>query len=214
MPTTDFYAGAGDGRVNNSNSSTTWATIHDAATGNASSSVATTTNIYATTSAPSTTFTCIRSFFPIDTSGLSDTCTVTAADFVFNINSVANSGTQTPALVQTSQASTSSLVSADFDQCGAISNPTEGATRLTISSTGIKTFSLNSTGLTWISKSDYTKLGVRSGNLDCDNVSPTDGVDEALIIADTSEATGTSTDPYLSVTWSESTTFTPKIIII
>lgn len=211
MPTTDFYSGGGDGNVLNANAS--YSTCHDAVTGSGFDYTSTVLTIR--TSAPSTNYTVSRIFLPIDTSGLSDTCTVTAATLNITCTQpLLSYGTCDMALVQTSQSSTSTLSTADFDQCGSISNPTEGATRIEVFSTGVKTMTLDSTGISWISKSGFTMLGLRTGWLDCDNATPTLSSQEMYTRFASSETTGTSSDPYLSVTWSEPSTFTPKVIII
>lgn len=65
------------------------------------------------------------------------------------------------------------MVVEDFDQSGT----TEGADRQTITTTGWKTFALNATGLSWISKTGYTKLGLKTA-LDIDNTAPVDASNE------------------------------------
>jgi len=111
-----------------------------------------------------------------------------------------NDGDDFITVVQTSQADTASLTTADYDQCGAISNPTEGATRIDIGSITIgayNSWTLNATGLGWISKTGYTFLGLREGH-DAINSAITFGINRVKFAG--SEATGTANDPYLDVT--------------
>ena len=64
------------------------------------------------------------------------------------------------------------MVVEDFDQCGAINAPDEGASRFdyTVKVAGIW-FILNSTGLGWINKGGYTHFGLRSAH-DLSNTTP------------------------------------------
>ncbi len=196
LNSTDFFSGSGDGEVQNSNA--TWSTGHDAATGTFASTAATTPSCY--TTIVTGTYNISRSFIPFDTSSLQDAAIISAATLKLNVATVNQSvGTSSFALVQTSQASPTALATTDFGSCGSASSPTEGATRLVISTTGSKTFTLNATGLTWISLTSYTLLGMRTGWLDCDNVAPTDNVQEVSISWSASETSGTTNDPTLTV---------------
>jgi len=194
--TTSYYSGSGDGYVENSNSN--WNICHDATSGSDSDYIYAATFI--SSHVESSNYVIRRAFFPIDTSSIPDNAEIQSATFHFDIYSIdQKKGTNYFALVQTSQASVTSLTNDDFDQCGAVNNPTEGADRLQVpSSTGWYSFSLNSTGLGWINKTGYTKLGIRSGDLDCDDVAPTDGSHEFCVQVYTSES---SYDPYLEVTY-------------
>lgn len=191
---TTFYSGAGDGRVYYGTN--IWNVTHDSSTGYAAY---TQSGDVLSSHYSAGTYHIHRFFLPFDTSALDDGATIQSATLNVNVTNVYQAvGTSSVAVVQTSQASTSELVNEDFDQCGAIDNPTEGATRIAITSTGWKQWTLNATGLGWISKTGWTKLGLRIGWLDCDDVAPTDGSQELWITIDTSE---TANDPYLQVTW-------------
>jgi len=195
--TTSYYSGSGDGYIRKYDPN--WDTCHDASSGDLTNYTGTEINLYVIQGAND--YYCYRTFFPIDTSGIPDTADIISANFHFYICSIEakNVGTNYLSLVHTSQASTSSLVDDDFDQCGAVNNPTEGASRLEVpSTTGWCSFSLNSTGLGWIDKTGYTKLGIRSGDLDCDDVAPVDGSHELGIKISSSESTD---DPYLEVSY-------------
>lgn len=175
-----FYAAvpnnAGDGNVSREYNSN-YATQHDAATGTSVNNIYT----FFSASAYGSTNNINRAFIPFDTSSLPDDITVTSATLRIYGSSVDD----TPSLdcgfvtiVQTTQASETNLITEDYDQCGAVSNPTEGVDTgnrkdLTDFTTGLTwaEFTLNSTGRSWISKTSYTKLGVRIG---CDalNIDP------------------------------------------
>ena len=123
------------------------------------------------------------------------------------------------ALVQTYQASVSTLVLADFEDCGSDNGsaarakyqPVEGAGRILLNAdfeTGdTVTWTLNTTGKGWINKTGYTKLGLRSIRDADDAGSWTNSETDWYM----SENTGTDKDPYLSVTYTTGVAFTPKL---
>lgn len=204
-----FYAGSGDGYSAVWESTSSWATVHDATTGNDTS--ATTTTTYAGFCQHQTTggkTSILRAFFPFDTASLPDTDDISAATLtLYSTGTTANGdndGDNFVAIVQTSQASNTTLANADYDTCGdAITNPTEGATRISLNSwsTGAgnaNTFTLDATGISWISKTGYTKLGAREGHDVKNNQIANNTSSGAAVYL--SEQSGTSTDPTLTVT--------------
>jgi len=196
--TASYYSGSGDGYVRYYGCSN-WDTCHDATQGTEATYTTTQVFMNARQMSEGGNYDLSRGFFPFDTSGLPDDADITAATFHFYMSSLStNDGTNYLALVQTTQASTSELTTDDFDQCGAVNNPTEGASRLEVTSTGWYQFQLNSTGLGWINKTGWTKLGIRSGNLDCDDVTPVYGSKGLWAYLASSE---TDNDPYLEVTY-------------
>jgi len=216
---TSYYPGAGDGYV--SNSSTSWDSAHDSLTG-----VADYTgdfgDVYANyATVPSTSFLIDRAFFPVLTSGIDDGASITAAllylfvpdGFVLNGD---NDGDDWVNVVgETSQANTASLTAEDFDQCGAVDNPTEGATRVdlgSISTSAYNSWTLNATGRGWISKTGITKLGLREGH-DCIDSPIAVNTDNAMGFS-TSEDTSGTQDPYLDVTTEVATTGYGQLIMI
>ena len=95
-----------------------------------------------------------------------------------------------------------SLADGDFDQIVSINNPTAGASDTDITSLsagGYRTITLNATGRGWISKTGYTKLGLREGH-DAVDSAPSDSTFTGVQIQ-TADFTGTSRDPYLEVTY-------------
>ena len=167
-----YYAGAGDGIIEYYHAS--WDTVHDGQSGTYSNYTIDTETIRVTRTSSSTFYLIRRAFFPIDTSGIDDGATITASTFsVYKTSNEwngDNDGDDWLNIVQTTQSSNTSLSDGDFDQCGTIDNPTEGATRIDISSLsgsdGWVTWTMNATGIGWISKTGWTKLGIREGH-DC-----------------------------------------------
>jgi len=196
--TASYYSGNGDGWVRYYGCSN-WDTCHDATEGTQNNYTDTRIYVKAEQLSEGGNYDLIRAFLPFDTSGLPDDADIAAATLHFHIYQIlTNDGTNYLALVQTTQSSTSELTNGDFDQCGAVNNPTEGASRLEVTSTGWHEWELNSTGLGWISKTGWTKLGIRSGNLDCDDVVPTYGSQGLNLNFYSSES---DYDPYLEVTY-------------
>lgn len=164
---TSYYAGAGDGSTdNNKFVSDGWAAVHDAtaSTGVQETTSFVTVGIYRDAS----NLYLRRVFFPIDTSGITDTDTINAAVFFVKVGIKAGSIVPNYGIVQTTQASTSGLVVEDYDQCGAVTNPTEGATRISFTDEAWNSWTLNATGRGWIDKTGFTKLGLRV-DYDMDN---------------------------------------------
>lgn len=156
--TTSYYSGAGDGICYNGATGVSWATFHaltscDTVT-YTNASEAGGNNWYWSGAGGS--YGGGRLFYPIDTSFLENVATVSAATFHF-YTSHATANQPLSRIVQTSQASTSSLVAADFDN---LTMGTAGSDEITIANGGYNNIALNATGLTWISQTGYTKLGV------------------------------------------------------
>lgn len=213
-----YYAGVGDGYVesfeSNSNPQTSWDTAHDSITGTAFDNIGATANVgvdYTIVALGSLDeFTIDRLFLPFDTSAISDTAAIVSATLNIYVTSKSDtitspSGQRYITVVQTTQASNTSLTEADYDQCGSVNNPTEGidtGSRLTISAVTTSddnSVSLNSTGVGWVSRTGYTNIGLRQG-MDAEDALPTIEGTSNIIIS-TSEASGTTQDPYLEVVW-------------
>lgn len=202
--TTSYYAGAGDGYVHYTTGFQNWATAH-AETGdnNVTADYTSTTGIVGSIT-NSGGAKMQRAFFPADTSGIADNDEITDARIKIwftATNDDDDDGSDWINVVQTTQTSNTTLTGEDFDQCGSISNPTEGSTRADITSITIgayTTFTLDATGESWISKTGYTNLGLREGH-DATNseISSTSNGDKGTF--STSENTGTSQDPVLEV---------------
>ena len=146
-----------------------WATAHAAASGtNGSSSLGYLFTGVARGQSPG--FEIYRSIALFNTSALGAGATGISADLsvdLFDNTVTDNDGDDWFNVVNSTPASNTVIVTGDFDNIGdAVTNPTEGSTRKDISSTstGVVTFSLNATGLTWINQTGVTKLGFREGH--------------------------------------------------
>ena len=201
--TTSYYAGAGDGYVYYSTAIQSWATAH-AETGDNNVTVDYTgTTAIGGSQNDSGGAIMRRAFFPVSTSGIADNDEITAARLKIYATATSdgdNDGNDYLVVVQTTQASTSSLTGEDYDQCGSVTDPTAGSATLDITSvttSAYNTLTLNSTGEEWISKTGTTQLGIREGHDAVDDpvtASATNGVTFS-----TSENTGTTQDPVLEV---------------
>ncbi|MFA4873017.1 MAG: RHS repeat-associated core domain-containing protein [Patescibacteria group bacterium] len=207
--TVPFYPVTGDGYVYYRSS---WDTAHHATSGSlanySSSSLYVRTGRYSTSS-----YQIDRAFLPFNTEDLPNDATITSAKlkvYVASKKNNDNDGDDWITVVQTSQATTTSLSTGDYDQCGSIHTPTEGinsAERKDITSiaTGqFLTFNLNTTGLSWISKTGATRLGLCEGHdvIDSQFYSSTTGKYNELNIR-TVNYSGTSYDPILEVTYTQ-----------
>lgn len=150
----------------------------------------------------------MRSFLGFDTSSIPDSAVITGATlhiYPKTVRDPFDDGYDWINVYQGSQASTTVLANSDISHCGdATTSPTKGSSDkgLTgLSTNAYSTFTINSTGLGWISKTSPTKLCLREGH-DAENYEITgewgDWNNSGVIYA-ASEAAGTSTDPYLTV---------------
>ncbi len=105
------------------------------------------------------------------------------------------------------QASPTGLTLDDIEMCGdVLENPTKGSVDVDVSSIVVYqplTLSLNETGKNWINKTGYTKLCIREGH-DIENIETINNGNfwqESGIVYKTVESVGTSTDPYLEITY-------------
>ena len=217
-----FWSGTGDGRIANADGLSSWSTGHDATTADDTNYTDTTAHVYVKTTSYST-FTITRAFLPVETSTLPDNAFIISAALniyltgIFDNN---NDGNDFITVVQTTQASNTELIDDDYDQCGDISNPTEGIDAserkdfTTLSANQYLAFNLNSTGFGWIKKNGesstcglvgttgITCLGIREGH-DALNIAPSTAGQTGItgIQFYTSEQTDTSQDPYLEITY-------------
>ena len=153
-----------------------------------------------------------RGFFLFDTSALPNSATISSADFSWftqgKVHQIDNTAYDYYNVVQTTPASNTDLVNGDFDKCGAISSPTKGASDIVyanVADGNYTSWTLNATGLGWISLTGVTKLGVREGH-DIDNVEPTYGADGNKFSgtgARYADYAGTGFDPVLSLSYTD-----------
>lgn len=153
-----------DGNIWNGNAN--FATAVALTTGNASlSSTSEVTRVWNS----SGTYYIDRNFFSFLTSSIGSDKTILQSSFYLFADTIQWSGGGI-ALVQSTASSGNTLVSGDFDNLGT----TEGYTRVVYTTTGQKEFVLNATGISWVSKTGYTKLATRYSN-DIDGTYITDG---------------------------------------
>lgn len=217
MATLTVYAGAGDGAVD-CNGQAGWSGNHDATTGASTDYL----NSPAECGVDYTDRYFIkRTFLPFNTSALPDDCTINSAVlkvYVTENNNQDNDGNNYVAVCHTFQASESSLSNNDYNDCGS-DNDTAGRAAQTpielgsgelslndITLNAYNTLTLNATGLGWISKTGTSYIGLREGH-DLENIPIDSGTNTgSKIKIATSEASGTSTDPYLEITYTDNTT--------
>ncbi|NTW32498.1 MAG: hypothetical protein HGB12_07720 [Bacteroidetes bacterium] len=153
-----------------------------------------------------------RSFFLFDASSLTSSAIISSATFSVYVNTKSDSYGDSYSwfnVVQSSPAGTNNLVNSDYSQCGAVTNPTVGATHITaanITTSSYNDFPLNTTGLTWISKTSITKLGLREGHDATNNEIGAGSNLEVNIRGYFADQTGTTQDPKLVVVYTLYTT--------
>lgn len=147
-----------------------WATTRDAVTGQYTRGVAA-ADLYLQGGLVGANYQVERIAYPIDTSMIIDATLIISATFYATVKSVSGAnGIDAAALIQTSAASPTAIVTADYDQFGT----TEGsATRANCTTTGLKSWVLNATGIGWISDTTYSLFGLRDYTKDIANVAPT-----------------------------------------
>ena len=107
-----------------------------------------------------------RYFCPFDTSSIPDDATIVSAELIMDCYSVTNTdadGNDFITVVQTTQASSSTLVATDYDNVGT----TKGSADVDVDDIATRinySWDLNSTGLGWINKTGTTFLGLREGH--------------------------------------------------
>ncbi len=195
-----------DGQTGNNGIYTVWSDIHSTANGNDADN---TSNIlycllYINNN---NTYYISRSFTLFDTSPLDDNATINSATYSIYVNQKWNddnaSGNAFLNVVQTTPSSNTAIVLSDYSKCGSVDNPTLGAANLNLSSItapAYNNFTLNATGLGWISKTGITKLGFRDGH-DINNIALPGGPQHYSGVSAASAETGLSTEPKLLVNY-------------
>jgi hypothetical protein len=137
-----------------------------------------------------------RLFFPIDTSSLPDNAIINSATLsLFGFAGIVNVDGDSVCVIRTFQASISSLSTSDWNSVDGAIAATK--TFASWSTTGYNDLTLNSSGLGWINKTGFTKLGLRTLR-DITSQAPT-GLNWVQMYL--SEQTGTSQDPKLVVNY-------------
>lgn len=212
--TVSFLPTSSDGRIayfgpaNSGCSQTQWNLAHSATSAPANTTEAIRTNFVNSGCQGSNGVTLTRGFLSFDTSSIPDGAVVTSAKlklFVTGKYNHRNDGNDFVTVVQGRQASPTGLSASDYPNAGdAITNPTEGSTRVDITNMVISAYSswiLNATGISWVSKTGYTALALREGH-DVLNIWPgyASGQINAIHVS-MSEQPGTNQDPILEITY-------------
>ena len=192
-----YYAASGDGRIYLFNR-TTWA----AARGGASGTVLTSDFVSQAKKDSSSDWDIQRSYFPFNSSGLLDDCTINWVKLWTYCNSYASADTGDIHAVQSPQDSLTVLDATDY----AIADFTSGGSlaSASIGTNQYNAITLNETGEGWVSKTGNTYLAILMSE-DQSNTAPT-GNNYYQGLA--SENTDTGSDPYLEVDYTEAITTT------
>lgn len=194
-----------DGYVNKEGGGA-WSTHHDALTGDGANDNSST--MIVSSRNDGTDYQIRRIFILFDTSSLTISAGITSGTVrLYQISAqklnTDNDGQDYYSIIgPTSPASNTALVTADFDQCGSISNPTKMSDDIdagVMASNTYQTFTLNTAGKANISLTGITKFGCREGH-DQENASIASSTtnQEGFQSADTS---GTSQDTELSIVY-------------
>lgn len=163
--TTDNFENSANGCITYRNSGQSWTTIRNGTSGSFEGDYLGAEDI------TTNWFSIYRAGFTYDTSSIPDGATISSSTFSISTNGGTLNNAQNIGLVTHTWANPVSPVGDDYDQFGS----TEGCdSRYALSTTNPTnySFALNSTGLSWISKTGYTKLALRSSK-DLDNSAPT-----------------------------------------
>ena len=207
------------------NTSANWDTTHDATAATHGSHTSASAYLTSIINYGDNTFAIVRGFFPIDTSEIPDDANISAATINLKPQTVAvddNDDQAYVAIVKTFQANTNDLVFADYEDCGYDTGHEEGGRAKYLAVKGSddimledmtadiwKAWTLNETGIGWINKTGFTKIGARSGHdiEDIATVKVSTGWNDLRIYFGSSSGN----EPYLSVTFGAADTCTPVL---
>ena len=226
-----IYSGAGDGHVGNfstGNVGTAWTSARSASTGDYVLDSGTTMLVYAdlfeylgcepTCQYESDIY---RAFVPFDTSSISSSATITAVTlnlYAVSVNNSDNDGSDYITVSTSTQATHTTLVVADYNDAYPLTMNTgsevidsgQRKDLTSISPSAYLTFTFNSNGIAAIKKSGQSSTCSATAGITCLALREGHDASGSSIAADaggnyvyfsTSEQTGTSQDPYLSVTY-------------
>lgn len=194
LTTTNFSTGSGDGNVGNTNA--VWSTCHDAGTGND----ANTTNTSLTLQGDrlnAGTYYIYRGFLPADTSAIGSSATITSAIMhIFSFGDQQWTGTHNISCVTTNQAATNALATSDF---GSVGGSSLGDVLIDGQAALGQEYTITiSNPDSNVSKTGFTKLGIREKDHDLANVAATNDRYEHFC---TSEHATSGYRPYYAVTY-------------
>ena len=194
------YVGAGDGWVRNTGA--VYATVRGASTGNDSGYTG--TGEYMWDGKSGSNYYIDRYFFPVDLSSLG-AIIVSAASFSGYVKaSTFDQGDHfSVRIIQTSQASNTALTTSDYDAWTATAGSSDILANSTNFVNGSRTvIDLNATGLGWIEDSSggWLKIGMIYAE-DADAGTAPTGINAVRIAM--SESSGTTKDPFITITYTE-----------
>ena len=207
-----------DGHLQSPYGDDTWATRHDASVGNAvyPSTTSDRAMLIETSETAANVWQISRSMYLFDTSSLGATATISATVLSLYGNAKTDGATTISPdidIYTSTPATNTNLITDDFDQFGTTSQTGSPITYANWSTTGYNAFTFNATGRGNVSKTGVSKFGARNANYDAANINPgttTDVLHEmSCYFAD---ASGTTTDPKLVVTYT-TITFIPRVMI-
>tara|TARA_Y100000310_G_C20627938_1_gene786997 strand:- start:236 stop:1666 length:1431 start_codon:yes stop_codon:yes gene_type:complete len=170
-----------DGPVQHSGPPTTWAAVRGGA-GTEGFPSLTAGRLWTLTSAATSSKwgKIVRSIFLFDTSSLPDAAVITAATFSVYGDTGADPGSWSPDanVYSSAPASDNDLVAGDYDSLGTTAYCDTAIAYASWDSSGWNDWTLNSTGIAAITKTDVTKLGLRNANYDVANTEPSWGASE------------------------------------
>lgn len=200
--TTSYYSGSGDCAISSNSSS--WSSARSGSNLSFYAEGATGTFGDAGTGLYSGVYYVNRTFIDFDTSSLGSGSTISSASaYIFRRGSSDNDndGYDRVGIYKSTGTGTNSYTTSDFSSC----ESTDLAPYLDISSYGSSnmTFSLNSSGIENINKTGWSKFCFREGHDVANNQTEGAWTEWQMYL---SEYTGTSSDPYLSVTYTAGST--------
>lgn len=205
------FSGAGDGEVSYDDINPL--TSCNVADGSSADPTGTLATVIARNFTTTNTCEVARVFLPFTTSSIPVSATISAASVSIFVTSTVNGdndGSDLLDLMQTTQSSSATVTTTDYNNIGA---PT-GATSLDITSltdTAYNTFTLNGTGIGWIKKSGQTAncgstagvtcLGIQENHVTDGFIGMANNVGGNQVEMSMSEQTGTSQDPFMTITY-------------
>ena len=200
--TTSTIYPTGNDRTIYKENSTSWSTTHDATDGQGG-----TTNGYCAGRLIGSTYGIYRFFTKFDTSIIGDSDTISSATFaLYGEDKPGSPNSQTFNVYGSTAQDT--LDESDYDQGGTTAFSSSPIVLTDWNISGYNTFQLNASGISAVNKTGYTKLSLRQAEYDVGNTAPTISGDIRIGFS-TSAYTGTTRDPYLSVTYSS--VFAPTV---
>lgn len=208
-----------DGEANQ-NTETTWDAARDGA-GDAASDSTSSVNTSQVYKDASPRFDIARGFFLFDTSALGSGATISAAVMSLVLSAKVNNendGLDYIVTTLTAPASNTAIVAGDYDSIAGLtgamtaqSNTVDIGT-LTADSTTYNDLTMNATGRSNVSKTGVTKFGIAEGH-DAEDTALSDaGTIENSTRTLMAEASGTSTDPKLVITYTPGSAVTKRLL--